>query len=309
MSATALVVGEALIDIVERDGETLGEHVGGSPLNVALGLARLGRDAEFLTWIGADERGDRIAEHLARSGVRLVDGSIGAARTATALATLDRAGSATYDFNIEWCLPPTHPATPLVVHTGSIATVLEPGATAVADLLDTHSSSATITFDPNIRPRLIDDPQAVRERVRTLIERADVVKASDEDMRWLDPDNRPEDLAARWLDWGPALVAVTMGSDGAYAVCADGAVRVTAHPVEVVDTVGAGDAFMAGLIDALWSHDLLGAHRRDSLRHMSTATARAVLDVAAASSALTVARAGADLPDRVARDRHLKAMR
>src|ERR1700750_3461800 len=99
MSETAMVIGEALIDVVMRDGRTLGEHVGGSPLNVAVGLARLDRSVDFLTWIGDDERGRRISEHLRASGARLADGSVEAARTATALATLDETGSATYMFD------------------------------------------------------------------------------------------------------------------------------------------------------------------------------------------------------------------
>jgi fructokinase len=302
MTETALVVGEALIDVVMRDGRTLGEHVGGSPLNVAVGLARLGRRVDFLTWIGDDERGRRITDHLRDSGAQLVGGSVAAARTATALATLDENGSATYLFDIEWRLPAMEPATPLVMHTGSIATVLEPGCADVASLIDAQSPHATITFDPNVRPQLIDDPNAARARIESVVARADVVKASDEDLRWLEPGTPPQDVAARWLSSGPAIVAVTESSHGAFALSSDGMVRIPAHPTDVVDTVGAGDAFMTGLIDALWSRDLLGAGNRDALRAIKTDGLRRVLDIAALSSALTVARAGADLPDRSTRD-------
>jgi fructokinase len=302
MTRTALVVGEALIDVVMRDGLTIGEHVGGSPLNVAVGLARLGRQVDFLTWIGDDERGRRIAEHLRVAGAHLADGSVCATRTATALATLDENGSATYLFDLEWRLPTSAQTAPLVMHTGSIATVLEPGCTDVAALIDAYSPAATITFDPNVRPPLIDDPNAARARIESVVTRADVVKASDEDLRWVEPGTAPDDVAARWLSMGPAIVAVTQGSSGAYGVCRTGTVRIPAHPADVVDTVGAGDAFMAGLIDALWSRDLLGAENRDALRAVKTDALRRVLDVAALSSALTVARAGADLPDRATRD-------
>jgi fructokinase len=302
MTDTALVVGEALIDVVMRDGRTVGEHVGGSPLNVAVGLARLGRPVEFLTWIGEDERGRRISAHLEAAGAHLADGSIAAARTATALATLDGSGSATYLFDIEWQLPLSAPMAPLVMHTGSIATVLEPGCADVAALIDTYSAGATITFDPNVRPPLIDDPNAAIARIDSVIARADVVKASAEDLHWLDPGTSLEKQAARWLAMGPAIVAVTLGERGAFAVCADGIARIPAHPVEVVDTVGAGDAFMTGLIDALWSLGLLGARRRNALRNIDSGALRRVLDVAALSSALTVARPGADLPDRATRD-------
>ncbi|HKV20684.1 MAG TPA: PfkB family carbohydrate kinase, partial [Mycobacterium sp.] len=151
----ALVIGEALIDVVERDGRVVGEHVGGSPLNVAVGLARLGRDVDFLTHIGDDVRGRRIAEYVEGSGAELVACSVTADRTPTALATLDDDGKAQYTFDIEWKLSGTPEVSPpLVAHTGSIATILEPGCLATAALLDAYHLSATVTFDPNVRPAL-----------------------------------------------------------------------------------------------------------------------------------------------------------
>jgi fructokinase len=297
----ALVIGEALIDIVEREGIPTGEHVGGSPLNVAVGLARLGRGVDFLTHIGNDPRGRRIVDYVKHSGVQLVSGSMTAERTPTALATLDADGSAQYVFNIDWQLTGTpEVAPPLVAHTGSIATVLEPGCRATAALLDAYHPSATVTFDPNVRPALIEDADIARGRIDRWIERCDVVKASDEDMRWIDPNHSPEQIARMWLGLGPSIVTVTMGENGAFAMCAAGTVRVPALRVNVVDTVGAGDAFMAGLIDALWSLGLLGAERRPQLARIGVDALTAVVQTAALSSALTVARAGADLPDRAA---------
>ncbi|KUH86117.1 MULTISPECIES: carbohydrate kinase [unclassified Mycobacterium] len=299
----ALVIGEALIDIVSRPGQVSAEHVGGSPLNVAVGLARLDRDVEFLTHIGDDERGWRIVEYVEAAGVQLVTGSTNAARTPTALATLDEHGSAQYDFDIEWQLTGTpEVGPPLVVHTGSIATVLEPGCRATAALLDTYHPSATVTFDPNVRPVLIEDGDAARNRIDRIIERSDVVKVSDEDMRWIDPDRSAEQIAHTWLAMGPSVVAVTTGGQGAFALCAQGTVRVPAFQVDVVDTVGAGDAFMTGLIDALWTLGLLGAERRADLARIGTEELTSVVRTAALSSALTVSRAGADLPDRSSRD-------
>ncbi|MCV7280740.1 carbohydrate kinase [Mycolicibacterium flavescens] len=301
----ALVIGEALIDIVERGGEVEGEYVGGSPLNVAVGLARLGRDVDFLTHIGTDDRGRRIVDYAEQAGVQMVSGSTTAARTPTARAMLDEQGSARYEFDIDWQLSGTpEVAPPLVAHSGSIATTLEPGCRATAALLDTYHTAATVTFDPNVRPALVGDGEAqtVRGRIARLIERCDVVKASDEDMEWLDPDRSPEEKAQTWLSLGPSIVAVTMGGRGAFATCAAGTVHVPAYRVEVVDTVGAGDAFMAGLIDALWSLDLLGAQRRRDLARIDTATLTEVVRTAALSSALTVARPGAQLPDRATRD-------
>ncbi|OBB39849.1 carbohydrate kinase [Mycobacterium sp. 852002-51961_SCH5331710] len=304
----ALVIGEALIDIVRRGGEVIGEHVGGSPLNVAVGLARLGRDVDFLTHIGGDERGRRIADHVEACGVRLVEGSTTAARTPTALATLDEQGSAEYEFDIEWQLTGTpEVGPPLVVHTGSIASVLEPGCRATAALLDTYHPSATVTFDPNVRPALTEDADAARARIDRLIERSDVVKASDEDMRWLDPGRTPEQIAQTWLSLGPSIVAVTMGGQGSFALCAQGLVRLPAFQVDVVDTVGAGDAYMTGLIDALWTLGLLGAERRRDLARIGTDQLTDVVRTAAMSSALTVSQSGADLPDRSTRDAALKS--
>ncbi|MCK0172758.1 carbohydrate kinase [Mycolicibacterium sp. F2034L] len=303
MTDRALVIGEALIDIVVRDGEVTGEHVGGSPLNVAVGLGRLGRGVDFLTHIGDDDRGRRITDHLDSSGVDLARGSTGAARTPTARATLDAAGSAQYEFDIDWQLSGTPEVTPpLVVHTGSIATVLEPGCLATAALVDTYRPSATVTFDPNVRPALIEDPQAARTRIERLVERCDVVKVSDEDLRWIDPERSPKQTARTWLELGPSVVAVTLGDQGAFAMCAAGSARVAAPAVDVVDTVGAGDAFMAGLIDALWTLGLLGAPQRGALRGIGLDALHVMLQTAALNSALTVAKAGADLPDRATRD-------
>jgi fructokinase len=301
MSPRALVIGEALIDIVERDGAALGEHVGGSPLNVAIGLGRLGRPVDFLTHIGRDDRGRRIVDYVEASGVQLVSGSIDAKRTPTAVARLDASGAANYVFDIEWALSGTpEVAPPLVVHTGSIAGFLDPGCLATAALLDTYRPSATITYDPNVRPALSTDHEQTRTRIERLVERADVVKASDEDLQWIDPRHEPERLAETWLGLGPAIVAVTMGGQGAFAMCAAGTVRVPAPPVNVVDTVGAGDSFMTGLIDALWSLDLLGAAKRAHLARISLVDLQSAAEQAVRVAAVTVTRAGADLPDRAA---------
>jgi fructokinase len=304
LSDIALVVGEALIDLVGDPGRNRREHVGGSPLNVAAGLAMLDRRVEFLTWIGDDARGQRIADYLHDAGVHLADGSVGASHTATAMARLDEKGSATYQFDIDWQVSPHAdlPA-PLVLHTGSIATALAPGCDGVAALIDGYADRATITLDPNIRSEFFKDAHDARTRVEALVARADVVKVSDEDARWLAPATPPQELAASWLALGPAIVAVTLGADGAYAICADGEQRISAYPAQVVDTVGAGDAFMTGMIDALWTRDLLGGHRREQLHAVGCGALREVLQAGALSSALTVARPGAALPDRATRDR------
>jgi fructokinase len=296
--ARGLVIGEALIDVVERAGHVHGQHVGGSPLNVAVGLARLGRGVDFLTTIGDDEFGRRIAGYVSEAGAHLVSEGATAARTATARAELGDDGSTGYTFDLDWQLsgiPPVRP--PIMLHTGSIAAVREPGCLAVAALVDTYRLSATVMFDPNVRSAAI-----AGARIQHFVERSDVVKASDEDLRWMDPDRTPEQLARTWLSVGPSVVVVTAGEHGAFAVCAAGEARVAARPVQVVDTVGAGDAFMVGLIDALWSAELLGADRRGELSRVGLDTLTGALEAASLVSALTVRRAGADLPGRSARD-------
>ncbi len=291
-----LVIGESLIDIVEGD-----EHVGGSPLNVAVGLGRLGRDVDFLTHIGDDSYGRRIADYVKASGAQLVPGSVTAARTSTAVATIADDGSASYTFDLEWRLSGTPEVPPPVfVHTGSIAAVREPGCLAVAALLDAYRVSATVTLDPNVRPALIANRDLARERIDRLIERSDIVKVSDEDLRWIDPEHEPEQTARTWLSLGPAIVAVTMGERGSLAFCAAGEAHVAAKQVRVADTIGAGDAFMVGLLDALWEMDLLGGDRRAALARIRLDELTAALEAAGLVSALTVGRAGADLPDRAA---------
>ncbi|MFF2086931.1 carbohydrate kinase [Nocardia sp. NPDC058176] len=303
----ALVIGEALIDIVVRDGRTRAEHVGGSPLNVAVGLARLGRDVAFRTRLGADPHGERIARYLTDSGIRLLPGEA-ATRTSTAVATLGADGSAEYEFDLLWDLPATTESVGAqVIHTGSIAALLEPGCLAVTEILRAGRPTATITYDPNIRPSIIGDDPAAHQRVEHLVSLSDVVKVSDEDLHWIDPSRTPEQIARDWLATGPSLVAVTTGARGAFAVCATGITSIPAHPVEVVDTVGAGDAFTAGLIDALWSADLLGAQHRATLSTISTDTLTHILRTATLTSALTVARPGADPPDRTALDAAIAA--
>src|SRR6201985_209434 len=218
-----LVIGESLIDIVPDARQVTGEHVGGSPLNVAVGLARLGRDIDFLTHIADDPRGRRIAEYVNAAGAHLVSGSQNADRTTTARLTFDANGSANYVFDLDWQLSGTPMvAPPLFVHTGSIAAVQDPGCLAVAALVDTYRVSATVTFDPNVRPSLIVDRDLARQRIEHLVERSDIVKVSDEDLRWIDPEHEPEWTARTWLASGPAIVALTMGDHGSLGYCAAG---------------------------------------------------------------------------------------
>lgn len=294
---TALVIGEALVDAVVRPDGDRSEHPGGSPANVALGLARLDRDAALLTWLAEDARGDLVREHLAASGVRVLAGDGGPERTPMATAHLDADGSASYDFDLTWDLPTADVGRPVVVHTGSIGAVLEPGGAKVAELLAAHRDTATITYDPNLRPALMRPADETLPLVEHLIGLSDVVKVSDEDLAWLHPGVPTEEIARDWASRGPGLVVVTLGGSGALAVTAGGAeLAVTAPQVQVADTVGAGDSFMAGLIDGLWSAGLLGADRREALRAVDLATVQEVLIRCVRIAAITVSRSGANPP-------------
>jgi fructokinase len=296
----ALVIGEALIDVVARPDGTRAQHPGGSPANVALGLGRLGRRVDLLTWLGHDADGDLVRRHLRGSGVNVLQGNRSALRTPVATANLDATGTASYEFDLEWDLPETwdeEPGHPLVVHTGSIATVLQPGGAAVAKIVARSRATSTITYDPNLRPVLMGSPAHALPVVDALVRLADVVKVSDEDLAWLHPGVAPAEIAEEWSRSGPSLVVVTHGGEGAFASTSAGArISVAAPKVQVADTVGAGDSFMGGLIDGLWSADLLGADRRAALREVDEPTLRAVLERCVRIAAITVSRPGANPP-------------
>lgn len=301
MSGHALVIGEALIDVVRRADGLEAEHPGGSPANVALGLGRLGRTVELLTWIALDDYGRMIREHLEDSGVTLVRGSESAIHTPIARAFLDDDGVAQYQFDLTWAVSPGAAPTrkPTVVHTGSIGAVLPPGASRVRSLVEDLSETATITYDPNVRPTLMGNRVTAIQQVEQLVELADIVKVSDEDLEWLDPESPPNNLARQWLDLGPSIVVVTRGSKGATAFIGDGRkIDATAPQVPVVDTVGAGDAFMAGLIDGLWSQGYMGAENRVMLQAVTTDVITYVLNRSVGIAAVTVSREGADLPTK-----------
>lgn len=294
-----LVVGEALVDIVERPDGARAEHPGGSPANVALGLARLGRRTSLLTRIGRDGRGDAVRKLLEGSGVQVHPASFVDAPTSTATARLDAHGAARYDFDLDWRLPRDPILQPArALHTGSIAAFLPPGGDAVLELVQSVRGSRTVSYDPNARPVLMGEPRAARRRVESLVAAADVVKVSDEDLEWLAPGEDPERVARSWIDLGPAVVVVTYGAGGTLGVTREVLARVRAPQIEVVDTVGAGDAFMSGLLDHLAGAGLLGPEHGDALRTMDEAAVRAMLAHAARVAAVTCTRAGADPPTR-----------
>ncbi|HAM26767.1 MAG TPA: carbohydrate kinase [Microbacteriaceae bacterium] len=299
-SRGVLVIGEALVDAITRDAQPAEVFPGGSPLNVAIGLQRLGLAARFHSRFGTDASGDLIAAHLAASGVELVPGARSSAPTSVAEAKVHADGSASYTFDVRWDLQPLPalPADLMAVHTGSIAAVLEPGASLVDIEIEALRGRATVSYDPNIRPQLMGEPVATRERVERMVARADVVKASDEDIHWLYPLADPARVARAWLDLGPSIVVITRGADGALAVTRAGTVEVAAQKAAVVDTVGAGDSFMSGLLAALADRALLGRESGHLLRSIDLDTTRAIVGFAALCAAVTVSRRGANPPAR-----------
>jgi fructokinase len=306
-----IVVGEALVDLVgQRRGRTLAAHPGGSPANVALGLGRLGVPVTLKTRLGRDSFGEMIRGHLEASGVRVDGGRDEGVSTSLAIATL-AAGIASYDFRIEWDIGDLSPlpVETRCLHTGSLATALAPGKDSVVDLVqrEHERGRATVSYDPNVRPALLGDPARARPDIERLVSLSDVVKVSDEDLRWLYPDRTDEEVAQDWLALGPALVVVTRGGAGVYAVAANVELRREAVPIDLVDTVGAGDSFTSGLLDGLHRADLVGAARRDALAGIDRATLASVVEEAALIAAITCSRPGADPPTRAELDAALAA--
>lgn len=292
-----LIVGEALIDIVERAGSASpAEFVGGSPANVALGLARLGRPTEFLAALARDERGERVAAHLHASGVTVLDETWTAPRTSTARAVIGRDGSAQYSFDIEWALPaPVGVQGYSAVHTGSIAAFLEPGAGVVRGLLrEARGAGALVTFDPNIRQALLPIHSAALAVFESTVALSHVVKLSDEDAAWLYPGFSVDEVIDAVLDRGADLVVVTAGGEGAVLASGERRVTVPAVPVVVVDTIGAGDTFMAALVAQL--SDVFAAQGREGLAALESEGLAAIGALSARASAITVSREGANPP-------------
>lgn len=300
MSGRLLVVGEALVDIVRDSNGEQAEHVGGSPANVAVGLARLDHHVDFACCLGRDERGERIAAHLRRHGVTVLPESYGERPTSTAMATLDSGGAATYEFDLHWDLPTLPPPPGTVhLHTGSIGAVLLPGAQHVTQAIRSLRQTGTISYDPNIRPGIMGSLDAVRAQVEELVGLSDVVKASEDDLALLYADQSVDQVMAHWVGLGAALTVVTLGADGVvYRVAGDETSgRAPTRAERVVDTVGAGDSFMAGLLSGLVAAGLLGgpvaraALRQATLEDVEPAVARGL-----STSGVTVGKAGAYAP-------------
>ena len=291
-----VVVGESLIDVVvDRDGDS-SETAGGSPLNVAVGLGRLDIRVTLISQTGHDERAGLVVQHVTASDVEIVAAPTRSGRTSVATAHLGESGGATYDFDLAWDLPRQELPVCHALHVGSIGTLLEPGRESVLDLVEQACGREVfVSYDANLRETFIDDTNSTRRDVLALAERCTLVKLSDEDAEVLGGD--PDDFA-RTLTRGERtrLVLLTRGAGGATAFTGTDEVTVQPRQVDVVDTVGAGDAFMAATLAQL---DDLGAfsHPTHGLP-LELGELRRLLHGAMEVAAITCERRGANPPRR-----------
>ncbi len=301
-----LCCGEALIDMIPRptvEGSTgFVPHAGGAVFNTAIALGRLGAKAGLLSGISTDSFGDILMTELAASDVS-TSAVVRAARPSTLAFVHLSGGQATYSFFDENTagrmiapgdLVSVEPAVKALFF-GGISLAVEPCADTYATLLENESSGRAVMIDPNIRPGFIRDETVYRTRLAKMFSKADIVKVSDEDLEWLVPDQESLDArAAALLQRGPAFVLVTRGGDGADGYLATGEkLSIAAEKAEVVDTVGAGDTFNAGVLAKLAE---LGVLTKAKVRNLSVEDAAAALAFGARVAAVTVSRAGANPP-------------
>jgi fructokinase len=294
-----VVCGEALIDMIPNADGTRRAAPGGGPFNTARGLARLGVPTAFLGRLSEDVFGRQLASLLVSDGVSLELASVGPESSTIAIAEVDSEGFAEYEFLVEETSAPnlTRDMVPErlgpevnAIHFGTLGLVLEPIASTLIDLISREGAGRLVMLDPNIRIGLISD-SAYRDRLQTAISQSTIVKASEADLAWLFPGLDHEQTADRLFSAGVSMVVITLGAKGAFGANRDARMTVAAPHVDVVDTIGAGDAFGAALL--AWLHDH-GANRPDLC--LEPEELKTALDFACLAGALTCARAGADPP-------------
>ncbi|NOD88319.1 MULTISPECIES: carbohydrate kinase [unclassified Ruegeria] len=301
-----LCCGEALIDMIAEPtvsgARGFVPHTGGAILNTAVAMGRLGESVGMLTGVSTDMFGQQLINALKASHVDVSHVIVSDRPTTLAFVQLED-GHATYSFVDENTagrmlapedMPDQLPAIS-ALYLGGISLACEPCADAYASLLAQHGNDRPVMLDPNIRPGFIQDQTRFRTRLNRMIAQSDIVKVSDEDLDWIIPGAEPEAVkAALLLQAGPSALIVTRGGDGANGYLADGSqVTVPVKPVQVVDTIGAGDTFNAGVLTGL---SRAGHLTKPAVRNLTANSLRAAMELGAEVAAVTVSRAGAEPP-------------
>jgi fructokinase len=302
-----VVAGEALMDVFvgapTKEGVGLDARIGGSPFNVAVGLARLEQPVAFLASLGRGVLGERLVGALADEGVDLRCVQRVAAPTTLGLVALDAHGVPDYAFygeggadrQLDAAALDRVPAATRAIHLGSFATVVEPIASTLATFVERSQGQRVVCYDPNVRLNVEPDRARWRARIDWMLPRTQLLKISAEDVELLYPGTPLDTIGARFREAGASVVVITRGGDGALGFCAGGRVQAEPVPTTVVDTVGAGDTFQAALLTWLAEHDRLGI---ETLRALDAASLDAALRFASRAAAITCSRRGADLPRR-----------
>ncbi|MDH5796976.1 MAG: carbohydrate kinase [Paracoccaceae bacterium] len=296
--------GEALIDMLPREtaaGEQcFAPHAGGAVFNTSIALGRLGMPTAFLSGISTDTFGSILCDALDESGVDRTCAIYSARSCTLAFVTLvnGQANYLFYDENtagrmLDAASLPGIPASARALFFGGISLVGEPCGSFYEALLLREAEDRVIMLDPNIRPAFITDEAAYRKRLARMLARTDIVKVSDEDLLWLTGKTEIEDGANDLLAGGCKVVFVTEGARGAHAYCGTKPVFVPAKKIEVIDTVGAGDTFNAGVLAALWG---AGALTKSALATIDPSVLQTALTMGVKCAAITVSRAGANPP-------------
>jgi fructokinase len=298
-----LVCGETLIDLVHVDGDVWRALPGGSPANTAVALARLSTSTAMLARISSDAFGTRLRERLIGDGVDVRYVVTAAEQSSLAVVDLDERGSARYSFYLretadwQWVtsdLPVAFDPSVTALHAGSMALLMPPGSVVLEAMLEREREHRVVSIDPNVRASICPDPRVYREIVERWLRLAHIVKASVDDINWLYPERSYADVLADWSTRGPSLVVFTRSADGALARLASGLqVGVGGIDVEVVDTIGAGDTFTAGLLHALDEGGLLNI---SAVGHLTAEQVEEALRFAVLVSAVACTRAGSDPP-------------
>lgn len=292
------IAGEALIDLVISPDGSVEAKLGGAPFNTARACGRLGVDVEFIGAISVDRFGSMLVDQLVKDGVDVASVARVEAPTTLAAAELDEHGAASYRFYVDGTSAPALTASTAAgsssgaLFTGGLSLMLEPMATTVESMVTGSDPDRLVMVDVNCRPLLIADRDTYVDRVERVLARADVVKVSDEDLAYLMPGAPIADAASALLALGVTAVLVTAGGDGVHVFTNEGADRVAVEPVDVVDTIGAGDSFGAGLL--AWSIGN-GLGRSDVAR---LDVLRRAVAAANAVAGVVVTRRGADPPWR-----------